>query len=104
MKKDAMANGWIDRCSHGVNNPSIFRKLIQGFRHSRASRGRGKARPIYKAARLQQVFESSSLHKKGLSVEAIYGTWRTAQNIIVPTSSVRTRTFLKGLRGGGALC
>lgn len=65
MKKDTTTNGWADRFEEGKSNPVIFRKMVNDFRHNCASRGRGRSRPQYNAARLEDIFEQSSVCQQG---------------------------------------
>ena len=47
--------------------------MINDFQHACASRGRGKPRPSYKVARLEELFEKSIVKRKG--VEAVMMDW-----------------------------
>lgn len=103
MKKDAQTHGWISRFEEGKNNPVIFRKMVNDFRHLCASRGRGRPRPVYKAANLEEMLEESSIiqkgneyammdwskfeawyHQKKLGDEEIEAKWREALSTSVP--------------------
>ena len=65
MKKDAVDNGWFEKFDEGKSNPVLFKKRINDFRHQCQSRGHGRARALYNAARLEEIFEKSRITQQG---------------------------------------
>lgn len=65
MKKFAVANGCAARFAEGKSTSDMFRKMVNDFTHSCASRGRGRSRPTYNTTRLEDIFEQPSVLQNG---------------------------------------
>ena len=115
MKKDAETNGWLERFEKGKSTPAIFKKMVNDYRHQCASQGRGKPRPVYKASRLEELFEQAKVKqagKEGVMMDwfelenwyqgkkspdkAFETKWRAAWILMTRTWKGRTQSTLSG--------